>query len=94
MQTEKKCKECQEIKHVDLFYKQLKGMLGRTSECKECRKKRSMIYAESHREQKNEQSKLWYKTVDRSEYNAKWRKENPDYMKEYRRKKAATKIYQ
>lgn len=86
MQKEKKCKACQKNKDLNLFYKQIKGMFGRTSECKECRKKRSKVYADDHKDQKYLQSKFRHLTIEKKEYMKQWRKNNPNYMKEYRKK--------
>ncbi len=83
MGIDKTCKKCHQTKSISYFYKQKKGLLGRTAECKECRRKRSKIYADQNKERKSAVSKLRYKFTDRRAYNAKWRKENPDYFKEY-----------
>ena len=83
MGVEKTCSTCNIRKSISEFYKQKKGLLGRTGECKECRKSRSKLWGQENKEKKSEMNKLWYRSVDRKAYNEKWRKNNPEYFKIY-----------
>lgn len=89
---EKKCRSCGQIKALDEFYKQEKGMCGRTAECKKCRKDRSSFYAEHHKEEKSRSTKLLYdrKKELRLAQNKQWREDNPEYMREYRKRQKIT----
>jgi hypothetical protein len=84
MDITKTCTKCKEPKLLDKFYKQKTGLLGLTAECKVCRNERTRIYTNEHREERNARYRL--KVRDRTEYNEKWRKENPNYFNERRAK--------
>lgn len=83
MGVQKTCSKCLICKSISCFYKQKNGLLGRTGECKECRKKRTKIWTDENRERKNEADRKRSKNIDRREYNKKWRESNPNYFKEY-----------
>ncbi len=81
MGVKKTCSTCKEIKSIACFYKQPKGLYGRTGSCKECRKKTSNNWAEKNKDRKNLLERE--RKRDRKQYCEKWRKENPNYFKEY-----------
>lgn len=83
MGLKKKCTKCAETKSIALFYKQKKGLLGRTAECKDCRKKRTQKWTDENREKKNFTARKNYIPGKRAKYNEIWRKENPEYFKQY-----------
>jgi len=80
----KNCTKCGDYKSIDEFYKQKNGLLGVTGECKECRRERARNYGAENKQRKNAVARS--RKVDRSEYNAKFRKNNPDYFIERRRR--------
>lgn len=81
MGVKKRCSGCKIEKSLSQFYNQKKGLLGRTGECKICRRMRSKIYLEKNREKKNKQARE--NPRDRFEYRKKWNSENPEYYREY-----------
>lgn len=83
----KACTKCKIIKGVDDFYAQPTGMLGRTAECKTCRLSRCKKYDDAHREEKARKFRQRYDPEVQREKNARFREENPNYMKVYRKKK-------
>lgn len=78
----KKCNKCTVYKCVSEFYKQKNGHMGLTGECKECRRERSRVYGAENKEKKNAVARS--KKVDRREYNAQFRKDNPTYFQDRR----------
>lgn len=83
MGVNKTCCKCGECKSISYFYRQKKGLYGRTGECKDCRKRRSKKWSNENHDKRIEYSRKYEKTRDRRSYNEKWRKLNPGYFKEY-----------
>jgi hypothetical protein len=85
MGINKKCTNCLQTKSIAYFYKQKCGLLGRTGECKDCRRLRSRKWNLENKEKKSETAKRWHQInkINRKEYNEKWRKNNPEYFREY-----------
>lgn len=83
----KKCSTCKEEKSLKHFYKQNKGLLGRTGSCKVCRRIRTLAYqktekAKQKRKEWDKENRKKYGEKNR-ERNRKFRQENPNYWKEY-----------
>lgn len=93
MARSKTCKKCLETKLLIYFYKQNKGLLGRTAECKECRKYRTRIWTSNNKEKKLESCRKWcmVNSEKRKEYNQKWRETNPEYFRENRKRNKSKK---
>jgi hypothetical protein len=73
--TEKKCTKCGEVKALDAFSVRPRGSQGRSSKCKES----TAAYSRERYERRRETE------IERT---SKWLRENPDRMKEYRKKHA------
>ena len=52
----KTCSECHETKSLDEFYKQKKGKYGKKTHCKDCDKKQSRKYRQTHKKEIKEKS--------------------------------------
>lgn len=85
------CSMCKEEKEPEGFYKQVKGLMGLTAECKDCRKKRTFGWKCDNREHVKKYSKETY-AKHKKEANRKYREANPDYMKKYRLKKKLNEV--
>lgn len=83
MGLSKKCNKCSEVKSIAYFYRQNKGLLGRTGECKECRRIRTKTWTENNKDKKRASDKNRSKRIDRSEYNREWRSKNKQYFRDY-----------
>jgi hypothetical protein len=87
MQT-KQCKQddCKKIKPLTDFYKSKSGKYGVESICKECRCKNSKIY-DINNNRKEYRDNFYQQNKDKHfENGKKWRKLNPDKIKEINRK--------
>lgn len=80
MKNEKICSKCRKFKSLSEFYRQKKG---KTSDCKECRKSRSKIWAEKNQEKISEYKITYNKKRNLKVYWTSWKEKNKQYYTEY-----------
>ena len=77
------CSKCGVEKSLDNFYKSKKGLLGRESDCKVCRKKQTTEYYSNNKDKKQEYQQK--NSVRIKEYKKQYEKDNPptEYNRNY-----------
>jgi len=83
--AQKICTTCKINKDISEFYKRKDSNQTHRSQCKKCISDKTKIYANSHLEQKNKQSKRYYlENKESIDIRTKaWNKNNPDKIAEY-----------
>lgn len=89
MELKKKCSKCGEEKELNEFYNKKGCKDGVNSHCKECVKKKSILYRKENLEKVRERDKINNaKNKDYiKEYNIKYRKNNKEYLAAQQKKK-------
>ena len=83
----KQCGTCKQLKPLSGFYKMANGGFGVTAECRDCGNKRAIEHRRAHPEYMNNKYKNDPKFRQKvKQKNRKFRKKNPDYMKEWKKK--------
>lgn len=80
---EKICSKCRDKKSISEFYEQKYGFLGRTSDCKQCRRWKSRMWARKNPEKILEYRKKYNEKRDIPSYTKEWREKNKEYFIEY-----------
>lgn len=87
-ENKKKCYACQEIKLIDDFCLDKRGIGGKKNSCRDCQKKRRAEYYKLNKEKENLAGKEYKKkNVERcSELSKQWRQNNPDKVRARKRR--------
>jgi hypothetical protein len=79
----KVCKSCGVEKPLTEFYKQSDCSDGYRSNCKICKNEKRKEHYQANKEQYKILNHVWRENNDRTEYHAKYRKENKEKIKQY-----------
>ena len=90
---EKICKRCGQLLPLDSFSKDKKTSDGHCKWCKTCAKEYKKLYYEKNKEKIKEKSSNYFKDHhdEKLSYQAEYRKNHPEYMKEYHAKNPENK---
>jgi 5-methylcytosine-specific restriction endonuclease McrA len=84
MDLTKECTQCSEVKALTEFYKKATGRLGLDAECKTCKKRRALIWAQANPENRQVICRKWIeKNPEKNaeihrEYSKRYRKANKE----------------